>query len=97
MAYTVIRTIVEGVEDQNELTVVQLDAPDGMFVVSILGNLAGGNPDYALSFLGWNATLHSTSIPGGHQVVLDDDGRVTGVVFFGMAGPDLEVGIVCVD
>lgn len=105
MAYAVVTTTIEGIEqgavdeDGNpiQLGVAQLDAPDGMFVVSVLGNLTPPDPDYAWSFLGSPLVLHSTSVPGAHQVVRDGDGRVTGVVFFGHYGPDVEVGIVCVD
>jgi hypothetical protein len=96
VAYSVKTTGIPGAGTTEELGVAQLDAPDGMVVVSAFGNLAGRNPDYGLSFLGAPSILHSTSVPGGHQLILDDDHRPVGVVFFGMVGADVEVGIVCV-
>lgn len=103
MAYTIRTNVIPGAVDgvdengaPHPLGVVRLDAPDGMVVVSAFGNLNGGDVDYAPAFLGAANTLHSTSVPGGHQLVLDDDGRPVAVVFFGVYGPDLRVSIVCV-
>lgn len=96
MAYTVVTGVVEGATEPDPPNLLQLDAPEGSFVVSVYGNLAGGDPDYRLSFLGADAALHPTSVLGSHKLVVDGAGRVTGAVFEGMVGPDVEVGIVCV-
>lgn len=94
--YVVVTDVIESATEPDPVNVVQLDAPEGTFVVSAFGNLAGNDPDYGLSFLGASSIVHSTSVPGSHQLVHDGEGRVTGVIFFGVYGPDLQVGIVCV-